>query len=91
MAIKTGILNNQFPDRFSSLLEKSGVTCYQISEFTGIDQAYLSRLRNGSKHNPSAEVVIRIGLAIVRYRQGINLYHVEQLLNSAGYTLKLKY
>ncbi len=91
MAIKTGILNNQFSEKLSNLLEKSGVTCYQISEFSGIDQAYLSRLRNGLKHNPSAEVIVKIGLALVRYGKGINLYHVEQLLNSAGYTLKIKY
>lgn len=91
MAIKTGILNNRFPEKFSDLLEKSGVTCYQISEFTGIDQAYLSRLRNGSKHNPSADVVIKIGLALVRYGKSINLYHIERLLSSAGYTLKIKY
>ena len=91
MAIKIGILNNQFSERLSNLLETSGVSCYQISEFTGIDQAYLSRLRNGSKHNPSAEVIIRIGLALVRYSKDINLYHIELLLNSAGYTLKLKY
>lgn len=91
MAIKTGILNNRFPEKFSDLLEKSGVTCYQISEFTEIDQAYLSRLRNGSKHNPSPEIIVKIGLALVRHGKGINLHHVEQLLNSAGYTLKIKY
>jgi len=91
MAIKTGILNNQFPEKLSDLLERSGVSCYQISKFTGIDQAYLSRLRNGSKHNPSAEIIVKIGLALVRYGKGMNLYHVEQLLNSAGYTLKIKY
>ncbi|MFC1908070.1 hypothetical protein ACFLWT_01525 [Chloroflexota bacterium] len=91
MAIKTGILNNQFPEKFSNLLEKSGVSCYQISNFTGIDPAYLSRLRNSSKHNPSPEVIVKIGLALVRHGKGINLYHIEQLLNSAGYTLKIKY
>ncbi len=91
MAIKTGILNNQFSEKLSNLLERSGVSCYQISEFTGIDQAYLSRLRNDLQRNPSAELVIKIGLALVRYGKHINLHHVEQLLNSAGYTLKIKY
>ena len=91
MAIKAGILNNQFPEKFSNLLEKSGVTCYQISEFTGIDKAYLSRLKNGSKYNPSAEIIVKICLALVRYGKGINFYHIEQLLNSAGYTLKINY
>ncbi len=91
MDIKTGILNNQFSEKLSNLLEKSGVTCYQIGEFTRIDQGYLSRLRNGSQNNPSAEVVIKIGLALVRYGRGINLLHIEQLLNSAGYSLKIKY
>ena len=84
-------LNKQFSEKLSNLLEKSGVSCHQISEFTGIDQAYLSRLRNGLQRNPSAELVIKIGLALVRHGKGINLYHIEQLLNSAGYTLKIKY
>ena len=91
MAIKTGILSNQFPEKFSNLLERSGVSCYQISEFSGIDQAYLSRLRNGLQRNPSAELVIKIGMGLVRYGKGINLYHIEQLLSSAGYTLKTRF
>ena len=60
------LLENDFYIVFSELLRKSGITCYQISRFTHLDQAYLSRLKKGQKHTPSSETVVKIALAFAR-------------------------
>jgi len=35
--MKEGLYNNQFSEVFSRLLEKSGVSCYGVNKFSGID------------------------------------------------------
>jgi predicted transcriptional regulator len=86
-----GLYTDRFSEVFSKLLDESGVTCYSISKFCGIDQAYLSRLRKGDKDHPSPEIVMRISLGLVRCSDKIALYDIEQLFNSTGRTLNAKY
>ena len=43
------LYGNDFAKIFSELLEKSGVTCYQLNQYVNLDEAYLSRLKNGQK------------------------------------------
>ncbi len=88
--METGLYINQFAEGFSKLLEKSGVSCYRISQYTGIDQAYLSRLKNGEKCNPSPEVIMKIGLALTRLSNKININEIESLLNSVGRSLRIR-
>ena len=80
----TGFYSDNFSKVFSRLLEKSSVTCYKISNYAHIDEAYLSRLKSGEKNNPTAEVVLRISLALVHLDPHITLHDIEALLNSAG-------
>jgi len=87
--MKEGLYNNQFSEVFSRLLEKSGVSCYGVNKFSGIDQAYLSRLKRGDKDHPSPEVVVRISLALVHCSDKVSLHDVEELFNSTGRTLKI--
>ena len=56
-----GIYQNNFTEAFLKLLAKSGVNCYQIHQFTHLDQAYLSRLKSGERNNPSPETIVKIG------------------------------
>lgn len=82
-----GIYKNNFSAVFTELLKKSGVSCYQIYEYAGLDQAYLSRLKNGEKHNPSPETIIKIGLALTHYSDKIKFYDVQRLFRSVGRSL----
>jgi hypothetical protein len=47
LKVGVALYNDDFAKIFSELLGKSGVSCYQISKFMDLDQAYLSRLKNG--------------------------------------------
>ena len=78
---------NDFSKIFSELLEKSGVTCYQISQYSHLDEGYLSRLRNVGKHDPSPEVIIKICLALANCNHNFKLHDFESLFNSVGRTL----
>ena len=84
-----GLYTGKFSEVFSRLLNKSAISCYGISKFSGIDQAYLSRLRNGDKDHPSPEVVMRISLALVHCSDKVSLYDIEELFNSTGRTLNI--
>jgi transcriptional regulator with XRE-family HTH domain len=80
----TGFYSNNFSKVFSKLLERSNVTCYKISTYAHIDQAYLSRLKSGGKNNPTVEMVLRISLALVHFSPDITIHDIEALLNSTG-------
>ena len=89
--IKTGLYeSNEFSVVFSRLLEKTGVSCYRISQFAHLDEAYLSRLRSGEKKNPGPETVVKIALAMAHFSPKVDLYDVEVLLNSVGRSILLK-
>ena len=82
-----GLYSNNFAEVFSRLLEKSGVTNYKVSQYTGINEGYLSRLKKGVKENPSPEVLVKISLALVHFSQDIKLHHIEDLFNAVGKSL----
>ena len=75
---------NDFSKVFSTLLEKTGISCYQISQYTHLDQAYLSRLKTGKKQSPSPETVIKISLAFAHYSNQVKLHDVQKLFKSVG-------
>ena len=82
-----GIYEDNFSAVFANLLRDSGVTCYQISEFTGLNQPYLSRLRSGEKQNPSPETIMKISLALTHYSYKIKLHDIQKLFKSVGRSL----
>ncbi len=75
---------NDFSKIFSPLLEKTGISCYQISQYTHLDQSYLSRLKTGEKQNPSPETVIKISLAFAHYGNQVGLHDIQKLFKSVG-------
>ena len=87
--MREGLYSNQFSEVFLKLLEKSGASCYRINKYSGVDQAHLSRLKNGEKGNPSPEIVMRIALGLVHCSNRISLHDVEELLNATGRTLRI--
>ena len=76
-----------FAKAFSNLLQETGVTCYQISQYSHLDQAYLSRLKNGEKQNPSPDTIVKISLALTHYSDKVNLYDIRKLFKSVGRSL----
>ena len=78
---------NNFAKAFSNLLQETGVTCYQISQYSHLDQAYLSRLKNGEKQNPSPDTIIKISLALTHYSDKVKLYDILKLFKSVGRSL----
>jgi len=84
-----GIYTNGFSGVFSALLQKTSISCYQISHYTHLDQAYLSRLKTGEKQNPSPETVIKISLAFAHYSKQVQLHDIQRLFRSVGRSLSM--
>ena len=75
------------PTGFSVLLrdlrERSGKSKYQLAQFSGINEAYLSRLETGERYRPTRDTVVKLGLALVADSSSITLHDVNELLLSA--------
>jgi hypothetical protein len=81
------IYESRFSSEFSKILEQGKVSCYAIANYADIDQAYISRLKNGYKGNPSPEVLIKICLALAHLNSKIKISDIETLFNATGRTL----
>ena len=46
-----GLYSNDFSRVFSELVEKTGVSCYRIGQYTYLNEGYLSRLKSSEKRN----------------------------------------
>ena len=84
-----GLYRDNFTEAFSKLRAKSGSTCYQIRQFTHLDQAYLSRLKSGERNSPSPETIVKIGLTICHFDDKIKFSDIEGLFKSVGRSLRI--
>jgi len=82
------LYSSDFSRVFSNLLERYHVSCYQIEEYSHLNQSYLSRLRSGQMANPSAETVVKIGIAIAHCNKDITLLEIESLFDACGRSLQ---
>jgi transcriptional regulator with XRE-family HTH domain len=89
--MQKGIFTDSFTEALNELLEHSGVSRYQIAQYTGIDEGYLCRLVKGEKSNPSPGIVARICLAIAHYSDKVSQHDFEKLFNSLGRSLLIKH
>lgn len=74
-----------FGNTFKIYRKLAGKSRYRLAQLSGIDQAYLLRLESGEQTNPSRDLVIRLGLALVFGSDAVTLESVDELLLSAGY------
>ena len=74
-----------FADALKRLRLKAGKSRYRLTQFSGIDQAYILRLENGERTNPSRDVVLMLALALVENSETVGVYDVDELLLAAGY------
>ena len=73
---------SDFSKLFSTLLEEKGISCYKISQYTYLAEAYLSRQKNGGKHDPSPETLMKISFALAHYGDQVKLDDIQRLFKS---------
>ena len=74
-----------FGDMLYNLRTRAGKSRYRLSQLTGLDQSFLSRLEKGGK-NPSRNTVKMLGLALVHGCDKIICDDIDELLLAAGYS-----
>ena len=74
-----------FGDTLRKLRIQAGKSRYKLAQYTGLSQAYLMRLENGERANPSRDVVLMLGLALVEKSESVTIWDIDDLLLSAGY------
>lgn len=79
-----GIHSGDFSREFSRILQETGLSCYRITQFTNLDEGYLSRLKSGEKQNPSAETLMKICLALTHYSEQVTIHDMNQLFKATG-------
>ena len=67
------------------LRTKSGNTRYKISQYSGLDGAYLLRLETGERRHPSRDTVEKLCLALVSGSTTVTIDDVNRLRLAAGY------
>ncbi|MCL5960215.1 MAG: helix-turn-helix domain-containing protein [Chloroflexi bacterium] len=80
-----GAVRSEFAELLQVLRERAKKSRYELHKVTGLDQAYLKRLEDGSKTNPSRETVLMLCFALARGNEDIHLEDIDELLLSAGY------
>ena len=74
-----------FADTLKKLRTGAGKSRYRLAQFSGINEAYILRLENGQRVNPSRDVVMMLGLALVQNSDSVNIWDIDEMLLSAGY------
>jgi transcriptional regulator with XRE-family HTH domain len=75
----------EFGETLKRLRTKAAKSRYKLAQWTGLSEAYLLRLENGERANPSRDVVLLIALALTSGSQNIDIYDIEEFTLSAGY------
>jgi transcriptional regulator with XRE-family HTH domain len=74
-----------FGETLKTLRVRAGKSRYRLAQYTGLSQAYLMRLENGERANPSRDVVLMLGLALVENSESVAIWDIDDLLLSGGY------
>ncbi len=64
---------------------RAGTSRYRLAKYSGLNQAYILRLESGKRGNPSRDVVIMLGLALVESSDSVAIWDIDELLMSAEY------
>ena len=86
--MRESLYDKDFSIVFNQLLGKANISCYQISQFSHIDQGYLSCLKKGTKKNPSPAIIIKIGLALAHCSDKVTIIDIERLFSSVGRSIR---
>ena len=58
---------------------------YRLAQYSDLNQAYILRLESGERGNPSRDVVLMLGLALVEGSDSVAIWDIDELLMSAEY------
>lgn len=75
----------RFGEKLKILRQKAGKSRYRLTQYSGIDQAYIQRLETGERNHPSRDVVLMLGYALVESSDSVTVHDVDELLLSAEY------
>ncbi len=74
-----------FGEKLRKLRTKSGKSRYRLAQDSDIDESYILRLERGERNRPSREVVLKLGLGLMKGSGGVEIWDIDTLLLSAGY------
>ena len=77
--------NTGFSRTLRKLRSKSGKSKYKLARYSGLDEAYVSRLESGKRQNPSMDTVMKLSLALVADSTTVSIDDVNELLVAGGY------
>lgn len=67
------------------MASEAGLTRHQLALRANVDDRYLARLESGEAVNPGRDIVLRLGVALVRYTSLFGRNNVERVLKAAGF------
>ncbi len=74
-----------FAETLKQIRKKANTSRYKLAQWSGLSEAYLLRLESGERANPSRDVVLMIALALVANSNTIDIFDIDELLESAVY------
>ena len=74
-----------FAETLQKLRSQAGKSRYRLAQYSGINEPYILRLERGERTNPSRDVVLMLGFALVANSDGVTIWDIDELLLSAGY------
>jgi len=74
-----------FGEKLMKLRMRAGKSRYRLAKYSGLNQAYILRLERGDRRNPSRDIVLMLGLALVENSDSVALWDIDELLMSAEY------
>ena len=74
-----------FGQTLKTLRTKSGKSRYRLTQYSGLNEAYILRLESGERQNPSRDSVMKLSLALASTSEAISIHDVNELLLAAGY------
>ena len=79
-----------FGETLKKLRTRASKSRYRLAQYSGVNQAYILRLESGARGNPSRDVVLMQGLALVEGSDSVAIWDIDELLMSAEYAPLLR-
>lgn len=74
-----------FAETLKKLRSQAGKSRYRLAQYSGINEPYILRLERGERTNPSRDLVLMLGFALVANSDSVAIWEIDELLLSAGY------
>ena len=74
-----------FGEKLMKLRMRAGKSRYRLAKYSGLNQAYILGLERGDRRNPSRDIVLMLGLALVESSDSVAIWDIDELLMSAEY------